>query len=356
MIFAASLFFSLLFWVAEPLLMVLATWIPHVTYMIALTGLNAVLYALILLIVWGANRIYLDFDVGTVSVKGVRIVEWMDDSRCRWLNVIGIIGVGSGAVVAALSGKLPLPFWFLFTAVIAGLLDVVRRNKPVIESVPLPHSNCVPDSPELLSDTPGKKIEFSWPSPVKNGLRQKVLSFVISVEDEMLQCCDGLPRLHVLVNDDCVRCVRDEALAPLLQAVGRLRATSQEAGLPPLHEFLSVINFVRAIPYKADESQEKFPKFPVQTLCDKSGDEKSHVLLAASILYHLGHDVGLFFLKSGGAVHIALGYSAKDKLGPFGLHAANGHKYYYVAVGQAVSEDAAEVFLQNLNECSIVTF
>jgi hypothetical protein len=356
MIFAASLFFSLLFWITEPLLMLLAAWIPHGNYTIVLIGLNALLYALILLIVRVVNRIYIDFDVGKVAVNGVRIVEWMDDSRCRWLNVVGIIGVGSGAIIAAISGKLPLPFWFLFVAVIVGLLDVARRNVPVIESVPLPPSQFVPDSLELLSDAPGKKIEYSWPSPVKDGLRPKALSFVISVDDAMLQCCDGLPRLPVLVTDDCVRCVRDEALAPLMQAVGHLRAKSQEVGLTPLQEFLSVINFVRGIPYEADEAQEEFLKFPVQTLCDKAGDQKAHVLLAASILHHLGHDVGLFFLKRGEAVHLALGYSAKDNLGPFGLHAANGHKYYFVAVGTDASADEADVFLQSLNESNIVTF
>ena len=356
MIFAASLVFSLLFWIAEPLLMLLAPLIPNTSYPIALAGLNGVLYAIIFLIVLVVKRIYLDFEVGKVAVKGVRIVEWMDDSGCRWLNILGIIGVSAGAIAAAVSGKLPLPFWFLFSAVVAGLLDVTKRNKPAIETLALPRSQFVPDSLEVLADIPGKKIEFSWPSPVNGGLRQKALSFVLSVEDAILQCCDGLPRLPVQETDDCVKYVRNEALDPLLQVVGHLRAKSQEAGFTPLQEFLSVINFIRAIPYVDDDVQNEFPKFPVQTLCDKAGSQKAHVLLAASILFHLGHDAGIFFLKDGGVVHLALGYCAKDNLGPFGLHAANGHEYYYFATGEEASGDDAEVFLQKLNECSIVTF
>lgn len=89
-----------------------------------------------------------------------------------------------------------------------------------------------------------------------------------------------------------------------------------------------VITFVQSVPYSSDADStgfEDYPRYPVETLTDNTGDCEDTVILAAAILHELGYDSILILVPQ----HMALG--VKDTGNYSGqFYEYNGEKYYYV--------------------------
>ncbi|TDQ71288.1 hypothetical protein C7391_0396 [Methanimicrococcus blatticola] len=90
----------------------------------------------------------------------------------------------------------------------------------------------------------------------------------------------------------------------------------------------NVISFVQSIHYTSDydsTGREEYPRYPVETLTDKTGDCEDTVILAAAILDELGYDPILVLVPQ----HMVLGIrDTGNYSGQF--YEYNGEKYYYV--------------------------
>lgn len=89
----------------------------------------------------------------------------------------------------------------------------------------------------------------------------------------------------------------------------------------------NVISFVQSIEYTSDfetKGIEDYPRYPIETLVDRTGDCEDTAGLAASILYELGYDCVLVLMHE----HMALGVREADSYtGQF--YEYKGQKYYY---------------------------
>ncbi len=112
------------------------------------------------------------------------------------------------------------------------------------------------------------------------------------------------------------------ALADYFKQYGRQKGHSEEQ----ITEH--VISFVQSVPYSSDEESagaEDYPRYPVETLTDRTGDCEDTAILAAAILYELGYDSVLILVPQ----HMALGIrDSGNYSGQF--YEYNGGKYYYV--------------------------
>lgn len=95
-----------------------------------------------------------------------------------------------------------------------------------------------------------------------------------------------------------------------------------------------VVSFVQSIPYVDDivgTGQEEYPKYPIETLYEQSGDCEDKSILMASLLEKLGYSVVLLVLPN----HMAVGVKGDSSL-PGTYITYQGERYYYL---ETTSED-----------------
>ncbi len=84
-----------------------------------------------------------------------------------------------------------------------------------------------------------------------------------------------------------------------------------------------VIEFVRNfVQYKREEGE--YPKYPLETLIERSGDCEDFSITGAALLYVLGYEVALLHLPG----HMALGIAGPGDFSGFSIE-YNGKQYYY---------------------------
>ena len=71
-----------------------------------------------------------------------------------------------------------------------------------------------------------------------------------------------------------------------------------------------VASFVQNLEYAKDDSQQDYPRFPIESLKDSKGDCEDKAILTASILDSLGYNVSLLKIPNHVAVGVRLGKSA----------------------------------------------
>lgn len=85
-----------------------------------------------------------------------------------------------------------------------------------------------------------------------------------------------------------------------------------------------ILHFVQSvITYKSDVGE--YPKYPLETLAEDSGDCEDFSILGAAILKVMGYDVALLFLPG----HAALGVAGATGI-PGAYAESEGKRYYYV--------------------------
>lgn len=333
MIFLTSLAFAILFWAVEPVLMTIAKLIPRVSYFLALTGLNAAFYFILLLAMRAGRRLYEDFRVGEKQLQEVCLRDWLEVNRCRWLNVLGLLGISGGAALVFLTGRLPFPFWFLYAAIIVGLLDVIKKTRLIAVKSTFPTPRFDMDATTPFPEHQWRQVEFRWRPWPEGGAPAEDYTAVFTIDSEAYQQARNLPRLPTDRLENYLRYVRDEFTHSVQQVATHFRRQSEEKGFSVLQEVANIVCFTRSISYASDEDTRgvvEYANYPIETLSDKAGDCEDHAILAACLLFYLGHDVGLFFLKFAECSHAALGYNTRELAGPFSTKASNGNKYYYV--------------------------
>jgi len=362
MIFLPSLLFALLFLPLEPAFIALAATVPHTPYPLALVGLNVGLYLLIFASLRASRMVYEDFRLGEKQVEGVQLRDWLEVNRCRWLNVLGLVGISAGAVLVFLAGRMPLPFWFLYAAVIIGLLDVMKRKRLVAVRSDLPSPRFDISATTPLGDGQGSKVEFRWhPWPSESGVPAQELAETFVIDQEAYQRARTAPRLPADKLENFRHYVLDEFTQSVQQVAVHFRRQSEQKEFTELEEVGNVVCFTRSIPYASDQDTHgvsDYANYSIETLNDKAGDCEDHAIFAAAILYYLGHDVAFFFLRFTDAGHAALGYNTPKGSGPFSCRANNGNEYYYVETVPTAGFDQigeiSEEFLKNIKECAVI--
>lgn len=363
MIFLTSLIFAVLLFVipGELALVMFSHAVPLVTPLQALIALNALVYALILVGVRLARKVLIDFDYQEKALGGLRLKEWLDVNSCRWLNILGLVSVTTGALFLLSKGKLPVPFWFLFGAVVLGLLDVMKRRQLLSFPGELPAARFDLEAATPLTDGSGRKVEFAWTlwetSPSGTGS----LSAAFTINETDYSAAKGLMRYPVVPVENYARYPREQMSASVQQVAAFFREHSETHGFSSLMEMANVVGFVRSIRYASDEETRNRPEwanFAVETLYDAAGDCEDHAILAAALLHYLGHSVALFWLELEDSGHIAIGYDCPDGGGAFFAVGADGRTYYYVETvptssAERVGDLSAE-FVTHLKEWKVI--
>ncbi len=97
-----------------------------------------------------------------------------------------------------------------------------------------------------------------------------------------------------------------------------------------LDEITNVLSMIQqSLPYSYDEDTSpthdiEYPRYPIETLYDKTGDCECKTFLASAILTLLGYQTALLFYED----HVSLGISL-DIDYPEGYINHNGYKFYY---------------------------
>ena len=116
----------------------------------------------------------------------------------------------------------------------------------------------------------------------------------------------------------------------VLVCAGDLRQKHQEKYFSSFDEICDAVTFVQHFPYSYDEQttgQMEYPRYPLETLHDETGDCECLSILGASLLKLLGYQVALLDYPH----HIALGVAGADLFeGAFFVDTATGRRYYYV--------------------------
>ncbi len=366
MIFLTALIFTVLLFVVpgELLLHWLARWMarPGLEEWIVLLLLNVFVFVLLFVSVRFTTVVI--FDVGWERGRMTRrLAELLDVRGWRWLNLIGLVAVGTGAAILALEGRLPYPFWFLFAAITLGLFDLLG----VREIVPLPAVRPFPrfDPAPLPAEAYGKRVSFTWEfwrAGQTDRPAIKSQEFILG-DDEYSQARsrERFPRRPV---QEYLKYVR-LGFSPSIQRVTEhFRDASAADRLSSIDEVMNVVGFARGIEYRTDEETRDtgdYANFPIETLYDQAGDCEDHAILAATVLHNLGHDVGLFHLDLGASGHLALGYRPAGTTmlppGPFCERADDGREYYYVeTVPTAAASGLGEIddqFLRDMEKQTV---
>lgn len=116
------------------------------------------------------------------------------------------------------------------------------------------------------------------------------------------------------------------------QLASTLRKLSSERQLYSVEEITNVACFVQqAIPYSYDRDsapnhEEEYPRYPIETLYDKTGDCECKSFLLAALLLVLGYRIAIIILEG----HAALGVGLNTDLPGSYYVGSSGEKYYYL--------------------------
>lgn len=363
MIFLTSLIFAILLFVVpgELGLMALSHAMPFISPMPALIFLNVLVYALVFLCVHLSRKALIELEYADADINRLPLKEWLDVSSCRWLNILGLTAVIAGALLLLAKDKLPFPFWFLFGAVVVGLLDVVKKQKPLSFPDELPTPKFVVDTVTSVPDGDSRKVEFKWTLWENATGRIDSLATAFFFDNGEYSSAKGLHRYPRVPLENYTRYPREQFSSSVQQVAAFFRNHSKKNQFTPLKEMTNIVCFVRSIRYAPDQetrNQSDWANFAVETLYDNAGDCEDHAILAAALLHYLGHSVALFYLNLEDCGHIAIGYECPDGGGAFFATGANGRTYYYVeTVPTSSSEqigDLNEEFLTSLKESAVL--
>lgn len=117
-----------------------------------------------------------------------------------------------------------------------------------------------------------------------------------------------------------------------LEAAHQLRSVHEANHFSTFDEMSDTVCFVQHFPYSLDEQstgRSEYPRYPLETLHDETGDCECLSILGASLLELLGYEAVLLEYPG----HIALGVGGADLFeGAFFVDQNTGRRYYYAEV------------------------
>lgn len=106
----------------------------------------------------------------------------------------------------------------------------------------------------------------------------------------------------------------------------KLRESGDAHGYTPLDHVMSVMKFVQSLPYSDDivsSGVAEYPRYPVETLKDGTGDCEDKTILVASLLHSMGFETVILIFPDHSAVGVAVDGAAGTG------YDYGGKKYYY---------------------------
>lgn len=261
-----------------------------------------------------------------------RIKAFLDARGLRWMTLIGLLLIG--AQFAYMSSRFAMPYQFvpLYGALLVGFFDLRRRPValPARPSLPAPRYAEEVTAPAAVGL---KSIRVSWEF-LANGNSQEAEHFEkeFAVRESHLDRARGPLAFQPKQPQDYAAYVMRGPAEDIRVIASELRRESQERGYTPLQEMDFVVQMVRSFRYIPDDPDHEAdqPKYPIETLADGGGDCEDLAILAAALLWQMGHPVGLFYVKLHEASHMALAYRTPSFKGSYSQVGPDGHVYTYM--------------------------
>ena len=340
----SSLYTLLLYVIPGELLLVALSQILPIPVWLGLVIFNLAAYMVIYLSLRLGGVVFDDLASATDGLSK-HLHAALEGRGLRWLGLAGTAVVGAGAIVLALAGQLPLPFWFLFAAILVGLTEhfkAVTTSQPSA-SLPTPRF----DLASLEPVTTGQAVIFTWSCPVqpRDGSSMVITQSFLFTEAEIPEPA-GVPALPA--EQRLPRYVLTRFEASLQQVAAWFRGYSEHQKLDALGECAHVIAFARSLVRAStspatDESSRWL--YPLESLLHGAAAPGSAALLAACLLHWLGHSVALHVTPIEGAEHLSLacplavpGAARLDELPSSMAEDEHGSRYFICAVGPALGQ------------------
>ena len=184
---------------------------------------------------------------------------------------------------------------------------------------------------KVLIDVPETK-----PVTLKSGVIYRVFNWSYKEQDYRIEL-DISPTVYQTFKskprvNDIHRWAEEYVAGGITSEIRLLANKLTEARMPmgSFEEVNFVINFVQSvITYKPDLDESgnviNYPKYPIETIVDGTGDCEDFAILGATLLKRMGYEVALLFVPG----HAALGIAGVEGIsGVFAEY--EGKKYYYV--------------------------
>jgi hypothetical protein len=357
MLFLATILFVALLYVIPGFLLldglVKAVSIPFVPDAVLFWTLSLLLYIACVVGLRFARHVYEELQLDRESFQ---IKRYLDARALRWLTLVAIGFIGWQFWKMSGRWAMPPSFVPLYVALLLGFFDLRRR--PVIDVVTeeLPESRFGTTSlPETPADA---SVTLRWEYLAKAGSTElKEYEIELPVHGDDVTKAAGTT-VELRKPEDYARFVTTGPMDDLHVLAARLREESIAGAFSPLEEAENVVYMVRSLAYASDAvGATDQPKYPIQTLADGGGDCEDLAMLAASLLWQLGHPVALLYVELGDSIaHMALGYAAEGFEGSFSASGPDGRTYAYletVPSAEAMGEIPAE-FLDRFRNVVVV--
>ncbi|MCZ9313533.1 MAG: hypothetical protein O0V67_09140 [Methanocorpusculum sp.] len=215
----------------------------------------------------------------------------------------------------------------VLTNLSAGCITYVPAQQPVPTQVP-DITGTVPPTPEITTQTTASlpipawgmlRSEFSWTYQKTNH------TYCIDVPKTAYQYFRMQDHTK---NSNYVRyALSDYDREYVREIADAFTVMGKNAGYNERETIENFIAFVQSLSYTSDPEttgMEEYPRYPLETLVDNSGDCEDVAILIASVLHEMGHGAVLLKLPQ----HMAVGIAGDDMFdGTYYLY--NNTRYYY---------------------------
>lgn len=333
---------------------------PAIVWFLAL---HATVYGLILLVVKFGRLACKDFDLGEHRyLRATR--DWLRGGSSAWLGMAGFLLIGGGTGWMTVNGLFPVQLIPLIAATLVGLWSIQRKPLRLDGLLAFPETRYEPSQEPAPSGPDYLEKEIAWTFAVDGSAdRTETFSEQFSVRAETYAKIRAQKRFPARPLSEYLRYIAEQRTPDLKAAANQIRFLSIGKGFTSIQEVENVVALVRSIPYETDEKTHnvsEYANFPLETLVELLGDCEDHGILAAALLYELGHRVGLFWLDLGESGHIALAYHSPDIRAGFGGVGSDGLWYHYVeTVPCDTNERVGDLSLEfrtRLTEAKVVVF
>lgn len=319
--------------------------------------LSSAVFAVSLITVTLGRLAFVEYN-GQRGSKSIR--PFLDARGCRWLTIAGLILIGYSYMYMTARWAMPYQFAPLYVSLLAGFLDLRRRPAIVLPEEALPEIRFNPLTLEPTPQLDSQAVRFEWDAPVHDigsEMNRFLVELVISHDE--IQRAVAMASEPIETPEDYGRYIRSGPSESLREMARKLREETLTRKFTPLQEIDLVVRLVRSIPYHPDPATGDgvdFPKYPVLTLAEQGGDCEDHAILAAAILWQLGHPVGLFYLRLEDGAHMGLAYRSDGFQGNFSKPGPDRCIYSYIettASGAGLGE-MPDIFLENLWNAMVI--
>lgn len=204
---------------------------------------------------------------------------------------------------------------------------LVKKPKPV------PRPAVVPGE-EMFTDGDDEVVkEFQWDFQPRGAREPVPLRIQIKMNHQRFEHYRRLPRLQV---SEGWNHYAEKEMPEVREIAYEIQKINKEHNWSTMNQAYNVLNFVQKnINYSFDKDStghEEWPRYPIETLMEGTGDCEDVAILCAAIIARMGFQVVLLDYPG----HMAFGVAGADKLrGEYIQINGTGSKYFY---GEATAE------------------